>query len=344
MQHDNPNEGSHAADSEDRDVLGDLIQAAGRRPVPSTDQYRETYAASHDAWQEKVRSTKRRQRVFSIAASFFAVAIVVSAVWQLAPVAPIPSIATAVVVQGDAAIFSPQTGSWDPLAEPGVEISPGARIRTADSGRTALRLGDLVSVRINSDSEIIFISATQLELVAGMVYLDSGSSFPIGGLEVTTPHGIVRDIGTQFELRSLTDGLRVRVREGIVQLYQSGAGPDVEGEAGDEFRIDGRGTIQRDRFSSFDPEWEWAEALAGPPQINGMRVLEFLNWIARETGRQIHYEEPGVQLAAGTAVLHGSAQDLTPMDALDVMLQTTDFNYSLLTNGVIVISRRNSSR
>ena len=327
MQHDNPDEGPNAADRKDRDVLGDLIQAAGRRPVPSADQYRETYAVSRDAWQQKLRSNKRRQRVFSIAASSAAAAIVVSAVLQFTPVEPIPSIATAIVVQGDASIFSPLTGAWDPLAGPGTEVSPGVRLRTASDGRTAFRLGEDVSVRVNTDSEIIFLSATELELVAGTVYLDSGSNYASGDLEVTTPQGLVLDIGTQFELRSIDDGLRVRVREGIVQLFQSGAGPDVEGEAGDEFRIDGSGAIQRDRFSSFDPGWGWAEALAGPPQVNGMRVLEFLNWITRETGRPIHFEEPGVQLAAGTAVLHGSAQDLTPMDALDIMLQTTDFNF-----------------
>ena len=50
------------------------------------------------------------------------------------------------------------------------------------------------------------------------------------------------------------------------------------------------------------------------------------------------------QLAAGSAILHGSAQSLTPMEALEVMLATTNFVYSLDTNGTIIISRRSITR
>ena len=111
-----------------------------------------------------------------------------------------------------------------------------------------------------------------------------------------------------------------------------------------------RFTLHASRFTTEDPPGaflsskSFAEALAGPPDVDGLPVLEFLNWVARETGREIHYEEPGVQLAAGTSVLHGSAQSLTPMDALEVMLATTDFKYALSTNGVIVISRPGVAR
>ncbi len=343
MQHDNADEASKAAGNTDRDALGELIQAAGRRPTPSTEQYGQTFAAVHTAWQRKVRSTQRRQRIYAIAATFAAVAIGIGAVLQLAPTGPIPHIATAVVVRGDSAVFSPETGSWQPLIETGAQVGPGSRLRTEANGRSAFLLGEEISVRLNIDSEIVFHSVYEIELVAGTVYVDSGPDDVAGDLEVTTTHGTLRDVGTQFEVAAVADGLRVRVREGLVQLYQSGQAAEFEGGAGEEFRIDAAGTIRPGLFSRYDPAWGWAEALAGPPNVNGMPVLEFLNWVSRETGRQIRYED-GVQLAAGTAVLHGSAQDLTPMDALEVMLATTDFVYELSRNGVIVISRRDATR
>ena len=340
MQHDNADERTKAAGNKERDVLGDLIQAAGRRPTPSADQYGQTFAAAHTAWRQKVRSTQRRQRVYAIAATFAALAIGLGAVLRLAPEAPLPMIATAVVVHGDAAVFSPMTGTWQPLVEIGVQVTPGSRLRTEPNGRAAFRLGEDISVRLNTDSELVFLSMSELELLAGTVYVDSGPANHAGGVEIATTHGTIRDIGTQFEVATVSNTLRVRIREGLVQLYQAGQIPELEAMAGEELRVDSAGTIRRDRFSRYDPEWGWAEALAGPPNVDGMPVLKFLNWVARETGREISFDEPGVQLAAGTAVLHGSAQDLTPMDALEVMLATTDFNYALLTNGEIVISRR----
>ncbi len=344
MQHDNSDERAVAAGAVERDVLGELIQAAGRRTTPSSEHYEQAFAATHTAWRRKVYATRRRQGVFAAAATLAALAIGLSAVLQLMPEGPIPAVATTVIVQGDAAVFSPETGTWQPLGEPGVVIGPGSRLRTEADGRTALRLARDISVRINTDSELVFSSASELELIAGTVYVDSGPDDSAGGVEVTTTHGTIRDIGTQFELKAVAGSLRVRVREGLVQLVQSGQKVELEGAAGQEFQIDSVGIVQHAPFSRYDPAWGWAEALVGPPDVDGLPVLEFLNWVARETGREIHYEEPGVQLAAGTSVLHGSAQSLTPMDALDVMLATTDFKYALSTNGVIVISRPGVAR
>ena len=341
MQHDNSDERTVPAD---RDVLGELIQAAGRRPTPSPENHAQTFAAAHRAWRQKVRSTKRRQHAYALAATFAAIVIGLGAVLRLAPEGPLPVAATAVVVHGDAAVFSPATGTWLPLTGRGVQIAPGSRVRTETNGRSAFRLGQEISLRLNTDSELVLRSASELELVAGTIYVDSGPATRPGRVEIATTHGTIRDIGTQFEVAASADTVRLRIREGLVQLYRSGQQPEVEGMAGEELLIDSAGMIQRDRFSPFDPEWGWAEALAGPPNVDGMPVLEFLNWVARETGREIRYEERGVQLAAGTAVLYGSAQDLTPMDALEVMLATTDFDYALATNGEIVISRRGVTR
>jgi hypothetical protein len=36
--------------------------------------------------------------------------------------------------------------------------------------------------------------------------------------------------------------------------------------------------------------------------------------------------------------LHGRAQDLAPLQALNAMLATTDFQYSLLEDGIILVT------
>lgn len=344
MHQDNTDDSREAADDRGRDVLGELIQVAGRRPSPSSDHYEQTLAAAHAVWQQKVRATRQRQRVVAVAASIAIVAIGIGAVLRLLPDTPLPPIASAAVIQGDVAVFSPESGTWAPVTETGSELGAGDRLRTDSEGRAAFRLGDQISVRIDSASELMFTSESELELIAGAVYVDSGAGNRAGSLEIATSHGIVQDIGTQFEVATMDDGLRVRVREGLVQLYQAEQELAFEGRAGQEFRVDPVGTIRQNSFSPYDPAWSWAEALAGSPNVEGMPVLEFLNWVARETGREIQFEGRNVQLAAGSAILHGNAQNLTPMEALEVMLSTTNFVYSLDTSGAIIISRRSITR
>ena len=329
MHQDNSGDPRKTTDDRDRDVLGELIQVAGRRPSRSADHYDRTFAATHAVWQRKVRATRQRQRVFAVAASIAILAIGIGAVLRILPQTPLPPIASAAVVQGDVAVFSPETGTWAPVVQPGFGLEAGDRLRTESNGRTAFRLGDDISVRLDSASELMFTSASELELIAGIVYIDSGPGEQAGAVAIETAHGVLQDIGTQFEVATMEDGLRVRVREGLVQFYLAEQALAFEGGAGEEFRVDPSGTIRQSTFSPYDPAWIWAEALAGSPDVEGMPVLEFLNWVARETGREIQFDGRNVQLAAGSAILHGNAQSLTPMEALEVMLSTTNFVYRL---------------
>ena len=343
--HQDDSDNSHdTRDDQGRDVLGELIQVAGRRPSPSTSHYEQTFTATQAVWRRKVRATRQRRRVFAVAASIAILAIGIGAVLRLLPNTLLPPIATTAVVHGDVATFSPVSGTWVPVTEPGHELGAGDRLRTESAGRTAFTLGNDISVRLDSASELMLTSESELELIAGIVYVDSGPGDLAGAVEIETAHGVIQDIGTQFEVATMNEGLRVRVREGRVQLFQFEQEPAFEGKAGEEFRVDLSGSIRQDSFSPYDPAWSWAEALAASPDVEGMPVLEFLNWVARETGREIQFEGRNVQLAAGSAILHGSAQNLTPLEALEVMLATTNFVYSLDTSGTIIISRRSMMR
>ena len=55
-----------------------------------------------------------------------------------------------------------------------------------------------------------------------------------------------------------------------------------------------------------------------------------LAWVARETGRQLHYESTAVEARAANVILHGNIRHLAPLAALDVMLATTDLEYTLV--------------
>ena len=62
-----------------------------------------------------------------------------------------------------------------------------------------------------------------------------------------------------------------------------------------------------------------------------------LEWVARETGRVIQFDKPEIERKAGTTILHGNIRHLAPLEALEVMLATTDLEYALPDDGTILI-------
>jgi len=55
---------------------------------------------------------------------------------------------------------------------------------------------------------------------------------------------------------------------------------------------------------------------------------------------QPRFDAPVTETRARTVILHGSADNLAPLEALDAMLSTTDFDYELGEDGVILIRPR----
>jgi ferric-dicitrate binding protein FerR (iron transport regulator) len=331
------NSGEQATGGErERDALGQLIRAAGRRPAPRAEDYQRGRDASHAAWQQKLRSSRRRGWLYALAAALAMAAVGLIAFTQLT--APPPA-ARATVLQGQVEFMSGAADGWQPLAGAAAEIPVGARLRTVADGRAGFELADGVSLRVNSATEWVFASPERIELIAGTVYVDSGSGVRATGVEISTSFGVVRDIGTQFEVRALTTTLRLRVREGLVRL-QRFADPALETGAGEQVLIDTAGAVDRRPVLTDDAEWSWTEALAEPMQIEGRSAFEVLTWVARETGKRLLFEDANTELRARNAILSGSNQNLTPMQTLEVVVATSGgLDYSL-SEGAIVIRRR----
>jgi ferric-dicitrate binding protein FerR (iron transport regulator) len=150
----------------------------------------------------------------------------------------------------------------------------------------------------------------------------------------------VSDVGTVFQVDVKPTAVRVRVREGLVQLDAAGREGLLRSGAGEELELDERGGLRHGIVPPSHPAWAWAEALAPPPDVEGRPLLQFLDWVAHETGRRVRFAAPEVEAQAREVVLHGRTRDLTPLQALDVMLSTTDLEYVLSTDQVILIRRR----
>jgi len=327
--------------STSRDLLGEVVNAVGRRPAPPREDYEYVLESAMAAWRRKVRSRRRRRWALAIAASA-AIAAVGGATllrW-LPPRGLMPVVAVTAVIRADVTIRAPRERDWHPL-QPSAEVAAGSRLRTGARAGLALRLDDGTSVRLDSRSELELQSATTMRLLSGTLYVDSGpADHSSAHLRIETSTGTATDVGTIFEVRAEPGRLRVRVREGRVQVDASHSATHIESVAGEELELNDSGVPRHRRFAPTDPAWAWAEALSSPGDVENRPLLPFLAWVARETGRKLQFQGPEVEAHAREVVLHGKTRDLTPLQALDLMLSTTDLEYMLSADEAIVIRRR----
>jgi hypothetical protein len=212
------------------------------------------------------------------------------------------------------------------------------RVRATPTGRVALNLTGGASLRLDASTEATLTDARALELHAGSAYLDATDD----GAEpflVTTDYGDVRSGGAQLEVTIFEDGLRVRVRRGEATLEHEGEA-NVTIAGGQEISLRRNDDLRRRSFAPFDPDWAWAETLAEPPVTEGESLLSFLSWVSREIGRELHFDEAATETRAQTTTVRISAENMSPTEALDVIMSTTEFDYRLRVDGTIVVGRR----
>ena len=307
------------------DVVASLIRASGRRTEPPEESYRQVLSAATDAFRRK--TAKRHERTWLLWAGAAGVAVFAIALmlqWT-PPGAQRPPIARVERVIG--AVEHATGDVWSPLGEAMVAFARGTKIRTLAGGQAGLTLDGGASLRLAAETEIMLDTPPRLYLQRGTVYLDNFGSVGTGH-EIETPAGIARDVGTQFELRVSGKALRLRVREGRVEIDRSGK--LLASAAGEQLEIGTAGEISRTPIAATDVAWQWVETVAPAPDIEGQPATVLLAWVAREIGRQLHYESTAVEARAATVILHGNIRHLAPLAALDVMLATTDLEYTLV--------------
>jgi ferric-dicitrate binding protein FerR (iron transport regulator) len=320
--------------NEPTDIVESLIRSAGRRADPPADAYREVLMAATDAFRRK--SARHRQgRWFAVAAA--AATVVVAALQVARWDAPTRGDALATVERMAGVVELAQGEAWLPLEGHRGSLGTGRRLRTRSDGRVALALAGGASLRLAGDTEILLDAHRRLFVQQGTIYVDGGTGADAERLEVVTPAGTARDIGTQFELQVAGARLRLRVREGSVSIERGGR--SHLGSAGEQITIDDFGGVERGSIAPSADAWAWAEALAPLPDMDGRPAAQLISWVARETGRRLRYESPAVEERAAAVILHGNIRHLPPLAALEAMLATTDLEYALEGDTIEVRAR-----
>jgi ferric-dicitrate binding protein FerR (iron transport regulator) len=321
-------------DPEDLDEGGieQLLRQVGGRSEPSPEVTNEVRDAVHAQWQVVVRARKRQQRViaFAMAAGVACVALVT--LFTLRSVSP-QSVQVATVTRIDGRLQIAGDSTRD--ASIGDRLSTGETVRTDGQTHAALNFRGL-SVRVDAGSTFKVAAADRLVLDAGALYIDAAPAAkgPVA-LDVETLAGSVRHLGTQYQVRALDDAVIVSVREGRVEI--SGAHGTNVGEAGEQLRLSSSGDVQRSQIGATDASWKWAADAAPLFQIADQPLSAFLNWVARETGRKLVYQNPQAQALADSVRLRGSIEGLDADTAMAAVLPTTSLRRHATQDDSIVI-------
>jgi ferric-dicitrate binding protein FerR (iron transport regulator) len=311
-----------------------LIHAAGRREPPPAESRDQVLAAVMQTWQRKVRRRRWWRIAGGLAAAALVVAMSVVLVTTQRPGRAVSKVATLDRLVGGAEARAPGADAWAPLEGPAATLSVGTRLRTLENGVVGFTLPGGVSLRLAPVTEVQFEANSSVRLSHGLLYADTGSS-DAGAINVITPAGTAHDFGTQFEIRYEHEHLRLRVREGRVALLR--AAQRVVADAGTQIAVDAAGDVSRTTISPSDPAWQWAEAVAPAPDFDGRPVSVLLEWVARETGRELRYADDAVKRHAAATILHGKVGHLAPLDALETLLATTDFAYEIRDDSTIEV-------
>lgn len=343
------------------EALSRLLEIAGPRPEPPEDLRREVERTAHAAWQEKVQAhaRARRRRVWQLAAAAVLVAGVGVALWVgLGPGEPsttAPTLARVEAVRGSVTVRVP--GSRTALPRPGTDAvplasgaalaagsvidtgSPEGETQRGAGGRVALRLRDGTSLRLDTETRLQLASVRELVLERGAVYLDTGGDGrqePGEALTVRTSLGVARDVGTQFEVRLSDQALRVRVRDGRVEVETGTARHPAA--AGTALTVDPAGRVEREVIPSHGASWGWVLETSPPFELEGASLADYLAWLRRETGWRVRYADPELEREADGTTLHGSIAGLRPDQTPAAVLPGAGLAHRI-EGGTLVVER-----
>ena len=298
--------------------LEQLLRLAGPRPPVPPERAARAKASVREAWAAEVQRRRFQRRVLwsapLAAAAMLAIIYLLIPRPRFAPVAP-PTIATVERVVGSASVSM------------GARVPLHAVVTTADDGRVAFRLGDGTSLRIDHRSQVRFDAPRRFVLDRGAIYISTKSS----SVEVVTPFGVVRDVGTAFEVRLGSDAARVRVRDGEVVVGAHRAGK------GEQLVVGARG-IEASRIATWGGEWEWTSSVAPPFALDGKQVTAFLAWVSSEGGVDVRFDSPLTARKAAATTLHGSITGVPPLDAAEAVLPTAGMR-ATFDRGVLTVSQ-----
>jgi ferric-dicitrate binding protein FerR (iron transport regulator) len=215
----------------------------------------------------------------------------------------------------------------------GAPLRAGASFETRGGALLQLRGGG--NLRIASGSQFDVLTANSVRLDRGEMYVDipPGQHADVSFVAITRA-GEFHHVGTQFAVAVDDGATRLRVREGRVQWHARAGESTVS--AGSEVLIDADDKVTRNALDISGASWAWIETMAPELDIEDRPVAEFLDWVARETGRKLIVADENTRAQINSIRMHGGIQGLAPLQALKAVMASTSLQYDLPAGAIRV--------
>lgn len=312
-------------------ALRALLGRAQRHRPPSVEARARAFAAVHAEWRASLQAdgapaapaaapaaSRPRSRVapFALAAGV-AVLSIAGALAFRAQQAAAPAVAVAQAVAGQATLERAWWRGADAPLAAAAQVAAGDRVTTGPDAVAGLRVSASLAVRMAPGSRLRFDAPDAATLEAGTVYVDADPRLGRTPLRISTPHGVVSHLGTQYSVGLAQGALEVAVREGEVALQQGATTQRARG--GELLRVGSGGAVRREPLAPHGERWAWLARAPSPVEIDGRPLADFLYWYRRETGVVPRFDDAGSGSRLGGVMLHGDVAGLAPDDALAVV-------------------------
>jgi hypothetical protein len=312
--------------SSSSDAIAHLLEIAGSRPMPRAGITESVRKAVEDAWSASVtrRKTVSAMRGWLVAsAGVLVIGLGAIALRYVSATRP-PLMATIVAARGPVRIL-PLAGHTSIVA--GDVLTARTRLDTGPNGAALLSLGS-VAVRVGPATELELEQPGRIRLKRGKIYVDSGETLRPDTLIVATDFGNLSHRGTQYQVQMQPGAyLFASVREGRILLQDHANTLSIE--RGEGLRVAGTNEITRSLVPAYDAQWQWVSEFVPEISIEGQSLSVFLDWFARETGRRLVFVGPTSRSDTDRTTLKGSIGGLTPAQALNAVIVTTQFQCDL---------------
>lgn len=317
-------------DLDDENVLRSNLQV----PALSAEALARIRRATEAEWRAQVGGSPRRRwipRAAAAAAALLALAVA----WQFWMRGADVREPLARLARTEGSGVMELHALWrDTAVGVGSVLRSGGAFEARGGSLLALRGGG--NVRLAPDSKFEVISANAVRLERGEMYVDiPRGAHTDASFVAFTSAGEFRHVGTQFAIAVVEGATRLRVREGRVQWRAPDGDSTVP--AGTEVLIDRDRHVTRTMVESAGPHWSWTETMAPDVNIENRPLGEFLDWVARETGRKLVIADEAARQQVVTIRTHGSVRGLPPMQALEAVMASTSLRFEL-SAGVIRVS------
>lgn len=311
------------------DDVATLVRLAGQRPPIPEERLVRAKAAAREAWLRETRRRSRNRILWGGLALAAAASVTVAVIGLTRPpgaggspeIAGVGGSLPVELEAGLAWVREPAAGALSAARKMAgsQEIPPGSLLSTGTGRRAALRLPSGHSLRLDEETHVRLEDAGTLLLDRGALYLASAGDAPAGeAVQVVTPLGSLREIGTQFEVRLAGGSVRVRVREGAVIM--DGAAGEREVPVGTEMKLLPDGSAATSRIPVHGALWEWTASVTPMIDLEGRTARSFLDWVARERGWTLVFADEELARSAESIIVAGDIRGMTMEEALSAVL------------------------